>query len=119
MNAEQDKRSQALMIIWVSRDREAAMNMAFMYAKNSLLKGWWPRVRLVVWGPSAELLVGDEELQAELQEMAKAGVELQACRACADRYGVSGKLEALGLEVVYVGQPVTRCLQEGWAVLTV
>jgi hypothetical protein len=110
---------QALLMIWVSRDREAALNMAFMYAKNSLLKGWWPRVRLVVWGPSAELLVEDKELQAELKELAKAGVELQACKACADRFGVSGKLEALGLEVIYVGQPVSKCLQEGWATLTV
>ncbi|MFH1033004.1 MAG: DsrE family protein [Pseudomonadota bacterium] len=119
MDAPQAAPPQALLIIWVSRDREAALNMAFMYAKNSLLKGWWPRVRLVVWGPSAELLVADQGLREELAELAKAGVELQACRACADRYRVSAQLEALGLEVIYVGQPVSQCLQEGWAVLTV
>ncbi len=45
-----------LVILWVSRDPEAARNMAFMYARNSRLKGWWPVVKLVVWGPSAQVL---------------------------------------------------------------
>ena len=108
-----------LVLLWVSRDREAALNMAFMYAKNSLRKGWWPRVRLVVWGPSAELTTQDAGIQKELKAMAKAGVELKACKACADNYGVSDQLSALGVEVIYMGQPLTRMLKEGWSVLTV
>jgi hypothetical protein len=90
-----------------------------MYAKNSLLKGWWPRVRLVVCSPSAELLLEDKELQDELRELAKAGVELQACKACADRYQAGDAMEALGIAVIYVGQPVSKCLREGGSVLTV
>jgi len=78
-----------LVIVWTSRDREVAQNMVFMYAKNARLKDWWPEVRLVVWGPSAALIAGDAELQEELAELKQAGVELLACRACADRYGVS------------------------------
>lgn len=34
----------------------------------------------------------DLELQAELDELKTSGVELLACKACADRYGVSDKL---------------------------
>jgi hypothetical protein len=92
--------------------------MVFMYTKNSKLKGWWGQVRLVVWGPSAKLLSVDQELQNELEEMKKAGVELLACKACADRYGVSDKLSGLGIEVIYMGEPLTQYLKEDWAMLT-
>ncbi len=108
-----------LVILWVSRDPEAARNMAFMYARNSRLKGWWPVVKLVVWGPSAQVLVEDARLKAELGELREAGVELLACKACADRYQAAAGLKALGVEVRYMGEPLSRLLKEGWAVLTV
>ena len=107
-----------LVIIWSSRDREVARNMVFMYAKNSRLKNWWPEVRLVVWGPSAALLADDAELQAELAQVQQAGVEMLACKACADNYGVGERLESLGIEVIYMGQPLTEYLQSGLTVLT-
>lgn len=114
-----EKTPAGLAVLWVTRDKEAAKNMAFMYTKNSKLKGWWEQVRLIVWGPSANLLASDEELQAELEELKNAGVELLACKACADRYGVSDKLTALGVEVIYMGAPLTGMLKEGWATLSV
>ncbi|MBU1276735.1 MAG: DsrE family protein [Proteobacteria bacterium] len=113
-----DKAADTLVIIWSSRDREVAKNMVFMYAKNSRLKGWWPAVRLVVWGPSASLIAEDAELQTELEELRQAGVELLACRACADKYGVAPRLEELGIEVIYMGQPLTEYLRAGLPVLT-
>ncbi|EGJ49718.1 hypothetical protein [Desulfocurvibacter africanus] len=33
--------SESLCTIWSSADAEVALNMAFMYARNSLFKGWW------------------------------------------------------------------------------
>ena len=108
-----------LVVLWISRDPEAAANMALMYAKNSRLKGWWERVRLLVWGPSAALLAGDAALQAEVAECAAAGVEILACRACADRYGVAERLGALGVDVRYTGQYLTDCLRDGWKVVSV
>ncbi len=107
-----------LVIIWSSGDREVAFHMVFMYAKNSKLKGWWDNVLVVVWGPSAKLLAEDEELQDELAEMKKAGVEVHACKACADRYSVSEKLESLGIDVIYMGTPLTEYLKTGQHVIT-
>ncbi|MFH1135828.1 MAG: DsrE family protein [Pseudomonadota bacterium] len=107
-----------LGLVWSSADRMVARSMVFMYAKNSRLKGWWDQVRLVVWGPSARLLAMDRELQDELEDLKTAGVEIQACKACADMQGVSRELEALGVEVKYMGQPLTEMLQGGWKVLT-
>jgi hypothetical protein len=110
--------SDSLLVIWTSGDREVARKMVFMYTKNSRLKGWWGRVRLVVWGPSALLLTQDLELQEELEELKAAGVELLACKACADLYGVTDKLRTLGIEVIYMGQPLTEMLKAGWHCLT-
>ena len=46
------------------------------------------------------------------------GVQLQACLACSDSYGVSEKLKDMGLEVVYMGKPLTNYLKSGYSVLT-
>jgi len=111
-------KADTLVVVWSSRDRDVALNTVFMYTKNSKLKGWWNDVKLVVWGPSAKLISVDQELQAELAELKKAGVELLACKACADRYGASKRLEELGIEVIYMGEPLTGYLKDGYAVLT-
>lgn len=108
-----------LLVLWVSQDKGAAQNMVFMYTKNSKLKGWWNDVRLIIWGPSAVLLANDEDLQKELQELMAAGVELFACKRCADNYGVSEKLAGLGVEVEYMGEPFTSMLKEGWVTVSV
>ena len=46
------------------------------------------------------------------------GVEVFACKACADLYGVSEKLEEIGLEVKYIGKDLSQMLQSGWTHLT-
>ncbi len=108
-----------LAVLWVTRDKEAALNMAFMYAKNARLKGWWDQVSLIIWGPSGPALIEDTALQKELKALKEAGVTLQACKACSDRYGISAQLAALGVEVKYMGEPLTHLLKSGAAVLTV
>lgn len=107
-----------LFVLWTTADREVALNMVFMYTKNSKLRDWWQTVRLCVWGPSTKLLAVDKELQDAIFEMKEAGVELQACRACTDIYGVSEDLEALGIDVIYMGVPLTETIKDGWNVLT-
>jgi hypothetical protein len=109
---------QSLFIIWSSADPEVAHNLAFMYAHNARLKQWWGRVRLIIWGPSARLAAEDKAIRDKLRAMLDDGVEVWACRACADNYGVSPNLEDMGIEVLYVGQPVTQMLKDGWRQLT-
>jgi hypothetical protein len=108
----------SLVVVWTSADPEVARKMVFMYTQNSRLQNWWGRVRLVVWGPSAPLLAADRELQAELDGLKAAGVELLACKVCADLYGVTDQLQALGIDVIYMGQPLTEMLKSGWTCLT-
>ena len=107
----------SLVVLWTSGDREVALKMVFMYTLNSKLRGWWEEVILIVWGPSAKLLSQDEELQEKIGQIKEAGVVLEACKACADLYGVSPDLEALGIEVKYMGTPLSDYLKEDRAVL--
>ncbi len=107
-----------LVVLWTSGDRDVAMNMVFMYALNAKLAGWWEDVTFIVWGPSARLLSGDAELQAELEKMKKAGIVLEACIACSERYGVTEKLRELGVDVKGMGKPLTAYIKEGRRVLT-
>ena len=107
-----------LVVVWSSSDPEIALNMVFMYCQNSMREGWWSTVRIVVWGPSAKLLAADAQVQAAFAEAKAAGVAFQACKACADRYGVSAQLENLGCRVLYMGAPLTDYLKGGAIVMT-
>lgn len=106
-----------LAILWTSADSEVAHNVAFMYAHNAKKVGWFDEVTLIVWGPSQRNLIGDKELQAEVKAMQKDGVIVEACIACAMKYGVVDELKALGITVRGMGPPLTDYLKKGWKVL--
>lgn len=106
------------LIVWTSGDREVALKMVFMYTLNCSKRGWMDQVRLLVWGPSAKLLTEDEELQKYLDRLEEAGVELFACKGCADLYGIADELSALGIEVKYTGTMLADAQKDGWHVLT-
>ena len=107
-----------LAVLWTSGDPEVATKVAFMYTLNAKSQGWFDEVTLIVWGPSSKLLSENAELQEAVVGMAEAGVEVVACRACADSYGVSGALEGMGIDVKYMGQPLTEMLKGDWKVIT-
>jgi hypothetical protein len=107
-----------LGVLWTSGDRDVALKMVFMYTLNAKRRRWFDEVQLIVWGPSSKLLSVDEELQGQIAQMKAAGVEFTACKACADSYGVSEKLTELGIEVKYMGQPLTEMLKGDWVVTT-
>lgn len=107
-----------LVVLWTSGDPEVAKKMVFMYVYNAKKAGWWEEVTFIIWGPSSRLLAEDEELQGRLQDMKETGINLEACKACADQYGVSGKLEDLGVDVKYMGEPLTKYIKQNYHVIT-
>ncbi len=119
--SEEDKSTEPdkLLVVWSSGDKDVAKNMVFMYTYNAKLQGWWKTVRFLVWGASSKLLAEDKELQDYLKKMKEAGVELFACKACADIYGLADKLASLGLDVKYMGVPLTEILKKSdWRTIT-
>lgn len=107
-----------LAVIWSSGDPEVAHKVCFMYTHNAKKQGWFEQVTLIVWGPSANLLAKDEALQDKVRAMIADGVVLEACKACSDSYGASEALSDLGVDVKYMGVPLTTMLKEGWHTLT-
>ena len=107
-----------LAVVWSTADKEVAQHTAFMYTLNSRRLGWWEEVNLIIWGPSGRLLVQDQQLQSTISEMIEEGVKVQACKACADNLGITDQLIKLGVEVIYIGEHMTKILKERWAVLT-
>lgn len=107
-----------LVILWTSGDPEVALKMVFMYAKGAMKNNWWKSINLIIWGPSSKLTSENEKIQSEIKEMQKLGIIVEACKACADEYGVSSKLEELGITVKYMGKPLTDFLKSDAKVVT-
>ena len=113
-----DREHENLVVVWSSGDREVALKMVFMYTYNAKKKGWWKNITFVLWGPSEKLITEDKELQNYLKRMQDEGIATEACKACSDMYGVSGKLEELGVDVKYMGVPLTDYLKSDRKVIT-
>ena len=115
---EKETSNGRLAVIWSSGDPEVAHRVCFMYTENAKKQKWFEEVTLIVWGPSARLLAGDKDLQAKIKTMIDNGVKVQACLACADSYGVTDRLRTLGIDVKYMGKPLTDLIKQGWHILT-
>lgn len=107
-----------LKVVWTSGDKEVALKMVHMYVYNAKINNWWEDIELIVWGPSSKLLADDEELQLSVKAMLTKNIKVIACQACADSYQISDQLRALGIEVKYMGIPLTDYLKSDVKVIT-
>ena len=108
-----------LYILWTNDNPVTAEKMVFMYGINSLLRGWWDTVTIIVWGAPAQLVSENVLIQEKVREALDAGVHVTACKACADQLGVTEQLEGQGIEVTYWGAPLTEILSTGERLLTI
>jgi len=108
-----------LFILWTSSEIETFDEMVYMYALNAKKLGWWKSVTLIIWGSSAKLAGQDDVVHLKLKELIEIGVEVSACKACADNLGVSQKLKGLGIEVKYWGQALTEVIQSDAKLITI
>ena len=100
-----------LNILWTTDNKDTVFSMLSMYATNSIKKGWWNEVNIIIWGASAKLVALDSQVQTEVLEMLSRGIKIEACRACTDEFSVTDKLEKLGIKVHYMGEPLTSYLK--------
>lgn len=108
-----------LYVLWTSDNVITAEKMVFMYTVNALKHGWWENVTLIVWGAPTRLVAENAAIQARVKEAMDAGVQVTACKACADQLGATETLEGLGIEVKYWGAPLTALLKDDETLLTV
>lgn len=107
-----------LAVLWTSADPDVAHKVCFMYTNAAKNQKWFDQVNLIVWGPSSRLLATDKLIQQAVKKMQSDGVIVQACQACADSYGISDKIRSLGIEVKYMGSPLSNMLKSDYKVLT-
>ena len=107
-----------LLIIWSTEEVEVAKKMVLLYSSVILPRNYWDEAHLMVWGPSARLLAENQELQDMLKKVQDTGVKTSVCVVCSDDYGVTQKLEELGIEAIHTGEFLTEALQSDWKVIT-
>jgi len=100
-----------LLIVWSSSDKEVAKKLVLLYGSVMLPREYWKEATIMIWGPSAKLLAEDLELQKMMKTVQDTGVRFNACVVCTDDYGVSNKLESLGIELIHTGEMMTEALK--------
>jgi hypothetical protein len=108
-----------LYVLWTNDNPITAEKMVFMYTMNSLIRGWWQKVTLIVWGAPAKLICEDEKIRQLVEDALAVGVHITACKACADQLGVTETLEGLNIEVKYWGAPFTELLKNDEKLITI
>ena len=93
--------------------------MVLMYSTNSILHKLWDDVTVIIWGPTAKLVSEDELIQHQIKASIHSGVKFSACATCARQFGVTEKLESLGIEVIPWVEPLTEIIKNKEFLLTV
>jgi hypothetical protein len=106
-------------ILWTTDNKDTVFNMLIMYAINSKTNKWWKDVNVIIWGASAKLAGTDAKVQTEIIEMINQGVTIEACKDCCDSFGVTAVLTKIGINVRYMGEPLTDYIKNGEKILTI
>lgn len=107
-----------VFVLFSSADKEVHNEASFKYAYNAKKQNWFEKVRVILWGPPERMAVEDSNFNDQIKQLLKVGVEVFACKACSDSWGLSDNLTSLGVKVEYVGTIITAMLKDNWKQLT-
>jgi len=100
-----------LLIVWSSGEIEVAKKLVLLYGSVMLERKYWDEATIMIWGPSAQILAQNRELQEQMKVVRDSGVKFNACIVCTDDYGVSDTLKELGAALIHTGEMLTEALQ--------
>jgi hypothetical protein len=106
-------------ILWTTDNKDTIFNMISMYAINSKKREWWKEVNIILWGASVKLAGSDMQVQTEILEMLQSGVSVEACKDCCDNFNVADTLLKLGVDVRYMGLPLTEYMKSNEKLITI
>lgn len=101
-----------VLIVLSTGEKEKALT-GLLYATNAIAHKWLEDVRVFFFGPFEKLLAEDSEIQQQAAQL----IEYQqpmACKGISDDQGVSDQLSRLGVDVQYIGQPISQALNDGY-----
>ena len=108
-----------LNVLWTNSDSVTAEHMVFLYTINAKKRKWFDEVRIIIWGQSAKLAAENETIRNMIKEAISEGVVIDGCLACAKALGVEDQLKALGVNLIYMGEPLTEIIKRGAYLLTI
>jgi hypothetical protein len=100
-------------VIISSRDRDV-IKWALRYARRNVECKFLEDVKVIALGPSEKVITEDLELQELIKDIQAQGQVVRACKACSDEEGISDKLVALGFEVEYVGETISKLIKDDY-----
>jgi len=89
------------------------------YSKNAILRNWWEKVTVIIWGATSKLVTENTNIQNLIKEEQEVGVKFTGCLACAKNLGTVEKLTKLEIELKLWGEPLTELIKNGEHILTV
>lgn len=99
-----------LNILWTNSDPATSEHMVFLYAINAKRKKWFKEVRIIIWGGTSKLSAENRTIRKLIKEAISEVVVIDGCLACARSLGVEKQLEELGVNLSYMGQPLTKII---------
>lgn len=108
-----------LNILWINDNKINVEYLLGMYTINSMKNNWWDYVSVIIWGASNILIKNDIDVQNLIKEMIANKVVVEACKVCSDKQGTTKLLESLGVNVRFMGAPMTSYLKEGNKFITI
>ena len=102
------------VIVIIATAEAAKARTGAMYALNAMKHGWLEDVKLVLFGPAENLFLEDEDFQDLVRQFMDVAKTPLACRFLSDRDGTSERLGDLGLDVQFVGAPISEAIREGY-----
>lgn len=103
--------SKVLVLISTGEKNKALTGLA--YAARAIQQGWHSDVKVGFFGPSEALLADDPEVQEAVSQLRGHAIPF-ACKAIADRAGISERLVTLGLDVHYVGETISGYIKDDY-----
>lgn len=95
-----------LLVIFSSGEMEK-IKTGLMFTKNAMIYRWFDDVKCFVFGPSQKLVAESKELSNMLKELIDSGTIPTACKFIAEKHDIKEPLSGIGLEIDYVGKPIS------------
>ncbi|MBN2824618.1 MAG: DsrE family protein [Campylobacterales bacterium] len=110
-----------LLIIISTDSVDSILKFPLLYGGVALPREYWQRVHIMFWGASIKVAQRNSEVRQKVQAMHKVGVEFSSCIVCANEYGATQELEAIGIVCNHTGELLTTALKNDneWAVLSI
>jgi len=109
-----------LLVVWKSDDYRNVDFFISPFALNSKKHEWFTDVEVLIWGASSDYCKVNKSAQNTIKQMVELGIEVRACKFCADKVFATEKLESLGVTVMYTGVYLSEKMKDPeYEVLTI